>query len=125
VEIGGYTLLDHAIDRLVAVGVERVVVNVHHKAEMVTARLAAREQPRIEISREDKLLETGGGVARALPLLDNWFFVVNADIFWLDGIEAALGRLAAACDPGTMDAVLLLQRTAGAVGYDGLGDYLL
>ncbi|MGE5272037.1 MAG: nucleotidyltransferase family protein [Thiohalocapsa sp.] len=125
VEIGGRALLDHAIDRLALVGVERVVVNVHYKAEMVTARLAARERPRIEISAEDDLLETGGGVMRALPLLDAWFFVVNADVFWLDGKDYALARLAAACDMDGMDAVLLLQRTATAVGYEGNGDYFL
>jgi MurNAc alpha-1-phosphate uridylyltransferase len=125
VEIGGRTLLDHAIDRLAAVGVERVVVNLHYKAEMVAAQLAARDHPRILISREDELLETGGGVARALPLLGEWFFTVNADVFWLDGVEDTLARLAGAFDPARMDAVLLLQRTVTAVGYDGNGDYFL
>ena len=125
VEIAGRTLLDHAIDRLVLVGVQRVVVNVHHKAAMVTARLAARDRPRIEISKEDELLETGGGVARALPLLGERFFVVNGDILWLDGKDHALARLAAAFDPSRMDAVLLFQRTTNAVGYEGSGDYFL
>jgi N-acetyl-alpha-D-muramate 1-phosphate uridylyltransferase len=125
VEIAGQTLLDHAIDRLALVGVERIVVNVHYKAEMVIARLAARDHPRIEISREDELLETGGGVARALPLLGECFFVVNSDVLWLDGKDHALSRLAAAFDPARMDAVLLFQRTTDAVGYEGSGDYFL
>jgi len=125
VEIAGRTLLDHAIDRLEMVGVERVIVNVHYKAEMVTARLAERGHPKIEISREEALLETGGGVAHALPLLDAWFFVVNGDVLWLDGKEPALARLAAAFDPTRMDGVLLFHRTTGAVGYDGSGDYFL
>jgi MurNAc alpha-1-phosphate uridylyltransferase len=125
VEIGGRTLLDHAIDRLAQVGVERVVVNVHYKAEMIANHLAARDHPRIEISAEDELLETGGGVARALPLLGEWFYVVNSDVLWLDGTDHALGRLAGAFDPVCMDAVLLFQRTATAVGYDGSGDYFL
>ncbi len=125
VEIGGRTLLDHAIDRLALVGVERVVVNLHYKAEMVAARLAARDHPRIEISREEELLETGGGVARALPLLGEFFFTVNADVMWLDGVEDTLARLAAAFDPAAMDAVLLLQPIVTAVGYDGSGDYFL
>ncbi len=85
----------------------------------------ADSSPRIEISREDELLETGGGVARALPLLGETFFVVNSDVFWLDGKDHALARLAAAFDPEAMDAVLLLQRTATAVGYEGSGDYFL
>ena len=125
VEIAGRTLLDHAIDRLALAGVERVVVNAHYKAEMIAARLAARDHPRIELSREDELLETGGGVTRALPLLGESFFVVNSDVFWLDGKDYALLRLAAAFDPAAMDAVLLLQRTVTAVGYEGLGDYFL
>jgi MurNAc alpha-1-phosphate uridylyltransferase len=125
VEIGGGTLLDHAIDRLELVGVERVVVNVHYKAEMVAARLADRRHPHIELSREDELLETGGGVARALPLLGDSFFVVNGDVLWLDGKEHALARLAAAFDPARMDTVLLMQRTVSAIGYEGRGDYFL
>ena len=125
IEINGRTLLDHAIDRLALVGVERVVVNVHYKAAMVAAQLARRDHPRIEISHETELLDTGGGVARALPLLDDTFFVVNSDVFWLDGKERALQRLAAAFDPERMDAMLLLQRTVTAVGYEGTGDYLV
>jgi MurNAc alpha-1-phosphate uridylyltransferase len=124
-EIAGRTLLDHAIDRLASVGVDRVVVNVHYKAEMVIARLGERDHPTIEVSREEALLETGGGVARALPLLGEEFFVVNGDVLWLDGKEPALARLAAVFDPVRMDAVLLFHRTTSAVGYDGSGDYFL
>jgi MurNAc alpha-1-phosphate uridylyltransferase len=125
VEINGRTLLDHAIDQLELVGVETLVVNVHYKAAMVAAQIARRDHPRIEISHETELLDTGGGVARALPLLDDVFFVVNSDVFWLDGKDRALQRLAAAFDPERMDAILLLQRTVTAVGYDGCGDYLI
>lgn len=125
IELGGRTLLDHAIDRLALVGVEKIVVNVHYKAEQVAAALAGRSHPRIELSREEQLLETGGGVARALPLLGEAFFVVNSDVFWLDNRDYALARLAAAFDPDRMDAVLLFHRTATAIGYEGLGDYFL
>ena len=124
-EIDGRTLLDHAIDRLALVGVATVVVNIHYKADMVAAHLASRQQPRIEISFEDDLLETGGGVSRALPRLGETFFVLNSDTLWLDSRDYALARLAGAFDPDCMDAVLLLQRTVGAVGYDGSGDYFL
>jgi MurNAc alpha-1-phosphate uridylyltransferase len=125
VEINGRTLLDHAIDRLEQVGVERVVVNVHYKAAMVSAQLARRDHPRIEISEEAELLDTGGGVKQALPLLDDVFFVVNSDVFWVDSKDHALLRLADAFDPEHADAILLLQRTVTAVGYDGSGDYFL
>ena len=125
IEINGRTLLDHAIDRLALVGVETVIVNVHYKAALVAAQLIRRGHPRIEISHETELLDTGGGVARALPLLGDVFFVVNSDVFWLDGEERALQRLAAAFDPEGMDAILLLQRTVTAVGYEGSGDYLI
>src|SRR4029077_20436911 len=104
---------------LVLAGVERVVINVHYKADLVTARLAARSRPRIEISHEEGLLETGGGGLKALPLLDGMFFVLNSDVLWLDGKDYALHRLARAFDAGRMDAVLLLQRTTTAVGYEG------
>jgi MurNAc alpha-1-phosphate uridylyltransferase len=124
-EINGRTLLDHAIDRLALVGVERVVVNVHYKATMVAAQLSRRDTPRIEISEEPELLDTGGGVKRALPLLDDSFFVVNGDVFWLNSKEHALLRLAREFDPDHMDAILLLQRTVTAVGYEGSGDYFL
>lgn len=125
VELNGRTLLDHAIDRLALAGVEQIVVNTHYMASMVAERLAGRAQPRIEISEEPELLDTGGGVARVLGLLGEAFFVVNADVFWLNGKDSALLRLARAFDPQSMDAVLLLQRTVTAVGYDGSGDYLL
>ncbi len=125
IEIGGRTLLDHIIDRLAATGVERVVVNLHYKGDMIAARLAQRDHPRIELSREETLLETGGGVKHALKLLDDAFFVVNGDILWLDGFAAALVRLARAFNPKKMDAALLLQRTTSAIGYDGIGDYFL
>ena len=117
VEIGGRTLLDHAIDRLALVGVERVVVNLHYKAEMVAAQLARRTHPQVELSREPELLETGGGVRQALPLLDERFFVVNSDVLWLDSRDYALERLAASFDPTQIDAVLLLQQTVTAVGF--------
>lgn len=125
IEIGGRSLLDHAIDRLELVGVEQVVVNLHYRADMVAAALAGRTHPRIELSHEVELLETGGGVARALPLLGDRFLVVNSDALWLDSRDYALARLAAAFDPAEIDAVLLLQRTVTAIGYEGSGDYFL
>jgi N-acetyl-alpha-D-muramate 1-phosphate uridylyltransferase len=125
VEIEGRALIDHALDRLTLAGVERVVVNVHYKAGMMAAHLARRDHPQIELSEETKLLDTGGGVVQALPLLGEAFFVVNGDVFWLDNKDPALLRLAGTFDPAETDGVLLLQRTVTAVGYEGRGDYFL
>jgi len=125
VEVGGRPLIDHALDRLAEAGVEHVVVNIHYKADMIAAHLARRTHPRIELSEEAKLLDTGGGVARALPSLGEAFLVVNSDVFWRDVEPPALLRLAAAFDPIATDGILLLQPTATAVGYEGSGDYFL
>jgi MurNAc alpha-1-phosphate uridylyltransferase len=124
-ELNGRALLDCAVDHVAEAGVECIVVNTHYQAETVAAHLQARTGPRIEISHEPELLDTGGGVAKALPLLGEAFFVVNSDVYWLDGIVPALHRLAGAFDPERLDAVLLFQRTVDAVGYDGPGDFFL
>ena len=125
VEVAGRPLVLHALDRLALAGVERAVVNLHYKPEMLEAALAGCARPRIELSREPKLLETGGGVKKALPLLGETFFAVNADVFWIDGAAPALTRVAGSFDDKKVDILLLMQRTVGAVGYDGPGDYFV
>lgn len=128
VPLAGRPLIDHVIDRLVAAGVQRIVVNTHYKAEMMEAHLAARRDVVIELSHETELLETGGGVRKGLPLLGEAFYVLNADVFWLDTKVPALTRLARAWEaPGkeTRDALLLVQRTVTAVGYEGRGDFIV
>jgi Nucleoside-diphosphate-sugar pyrophosphorylase involved in lipopolysaccharide biosynthesis/translation initiation factor 2B, gamma/epsilon subunits (eIF-2Bgamma/eIF-2Bepsilon) len=124
VEVAGRTMLDRALDHLAAAGVGHLVVNTHWLAGKVAAHLAGR--PDVTLSHEDELLETGGGVARALPHLGaRPFYVVNSDIVWTDGATPALKRLADAWDDARMDGLLLLQRTATAVGYEGAGDFFL
>lgn len=125
VPILGKPLLDHAIDRLLAAGVTRVVVNAHHLADQIVGHLWGR--PEIVVSREDTALETGGGVTQALPLLgDQPFYVVNGDSLWLDGAIPALVRLADTFDPIRHDAILLLQKTVSAVGYEqNRGDFFI
>jgi MurNAc alpha-1-phosphate uridylyltransferase len=99
-----------------------MVVNVHHFAPMMRAHLAARAAPPIAISDEsDALLETGGGVVRALPLLGpDPFFAVNADAIWTG--PAPCARLAAAWEDDA-DALLLLVRRADAIAYGRAGDF--
>jgi len=130
IEVAGRTLLDRALDNFEAAGVGTIVVNVHYLADQIEARLAARAAEggaaRYVISDErDELLETGGGVARALPLLGEAdpLLVANADNLWRDGRENTIARLAAAWDPARMDALLLLIDREEAKGYDGAGDF--
>jgi aminoglycoside/choline kinase family phosphotransferase len=126
VMVAGKPMIDTVIDRLAAVGVQDVVVNTHHLAEIIEGHLGKRSGPRIRFSREDEILETGGGIAKALPLLGNdCFYVINGKIIWLNGKTDALVRLAEFWDDGRMDALLLLQPTATAVGYGGPGDFFL
>ncbi len=124
VSVAGRTMLDRALDHLAVAGVSHFVVNTHWLADKVAAHLSGR--PGITLSHEDELLETGGGVAKALPHLgDEPFYVVNSDIIWTDGATPALRRLAEAWDDSRMNALLLLQRTATAMGYEGPGDFFL
>src|SRR3954463_16028313 len=70
VPVAGKPLLDHVLDRLAAAGVERAVVNVHYLADMIERHLKSRTKPRIAISDERAaLLNTGGGVVKALDLI--------------------------------------------------------
>ncbi|MBP0465897.1 nucleotidyltransferase family protein [Roseomonas sp. PWR1] len=125
-ELDGRSLLDHALDRLAAAGVTQAVVNAHWRGEQIAIAMARRDHPRIHLQAEETLLETGGGVARALPALGGApFAVVNGDAFWLDGPTPALARLAAAFDPAEMDALLLMVRTTQVEGVVGKGDFLL
>ena len=122
----GRTLLDHALDRLFAVGVDQAVVNAHWKAERVVAALAERHSPTTRVQLETELLETGGGVRQALPWLgDAPFPVVNGDAFWLDGPTPALTRLTRHFDPARMDALLLMVRTTQVENDVGRGDFLM
>ena len=126
VEVGGKALLDHTLDRLADAGVARAVVNVWHLAETIAGHLAERTSPAIEISREDTLLETGGGIVNVLSRLGaDAFYAINGDVLWRDGGDSALVRLAEAWDDAAMDALLLLQPMETAVGFDGAGDFFL
>ncbi|HSD34004.1 MAG TPA: nucleotidyltransferase family protein, partial [Alphaproteobacteria bacterium] len=93
---------------------------------MIEGHLMSRKAPRIRISREEALLETGGGVKKALPLLGSRpFYAINGDVIWRDGKTPALRRLAEAWDEEAMDVLLLLQPTASAIGYEGKGDFVM
>lgn len=126
IHIGGTTMLDHALNELEKVGVTRCVVNTHHLADQIESHIQERVSPEITISYEPELLDTGGGLAKALPYFgDNPFFVLNADIWWQDVGYSALTQLNKLWDSTKMDALLLLVPRENAMGYAGSGDYFL
>ena len=127
VRVAGKPLIDYALDQLDAAGVAKAVVNVHYLADSIEAHARIRAGgPAVTISDErEKLLETGGGMAKALPLLPDPFFALNSDNIWLDGPRNAFVELSSAWDPERMDALLLLVPHARALNYKGTGDFHL
>ncbi|WND03932.1 phosphotransferase [Temperatibacter marinus] len=126
VQVNGISLLDRAMDHCFHAGVQRVVVNVHHLASQIETALENRPiGPQVLLSDErEALLETGGGVMKALPLLGkDPFYVINSDALWIDtGERQLLQQLAADFDESRMDICLAVMRVEEAPGYDGVGD---
>ena len=126
VEVAGKPLLDHVLDRLRGAGIGRVVVNVHYLADALEAHLKHKASD-LDIAISDErglLLETGGGVARALPLIaEDHFLIANSDNLWVDGPVDAIDLLADRWDDAEMDALLLLVPLARANCHGGMGDF--
>jgi N-acetyl-alpha-D-muramate 1-phosphate uridylyltransferase len=128
IRVAGKTLIDHALDRLVAARVEMAVVNLHYKADMLRAHLDKRRDIEIVYSPEvDAPLDTGGGVVQALPhFKGEAFFVLNSDSIWVEGYGSALHAMMRLWDESRMDGLLLLAGMITALGYDGRrGDFRL
>jgi len=128
VDVAGKRLLDHVLDRLRAAGIQRAVVNVHYLAAAVEAHLRDQAQGiEIFISDETKqLLETGGGVINALPLIeDETFLIVNSDNLWVDGPVDSIQLLEQRWDEAAMDALLLVVPLSQAHCHPGVGDFLM
>jgi MurNAc alpha-1-phosphate uridylyltransferase len=125
VKVNGRAMLDFVLDRLADAGVERAVVNVHYLADQIERHLAGRQKPQIVISDERaELLDTGGGVVKALPQLGREpFYHVNSDSLWIDSVKPNLVCLADTFDAASMDALLLLAPVAKSIGYPGRGDF--
>jgi MurNAc alpha-1-phosphate uridylyltransferase len=124
ISVAGSSMLDRTMERLVAHGVDNIVVNVHHLGEQIAAHLDGRAR----IVREDRLLDTGGSVKNALPLLgDGPYFILNGDGLWRDGPTPMLLRMEALWNSVRMDALLLLHPIDTAVGREAKdrGDYFL
>ena len=126
VRVAGKALIDYSLDHLAEAGVARAVVNVHYLADALEAHLAKRKAPAIVVSDErDLLLETGGGMVKAQPLLPDPFFCLNSDNIWLDGPRNAFEELSRRWNPAEMDALLLVVSHAQARNYAGKGDFHL
>ncbi len=127
IEVAGKALIDHGLDRLAAAGIEKVVVNVHYLADLVQIHVSHRNIPEPVISDErGRLLDTGGGIVKALPLLGaDPFFLMNSDSFWVEGATPNLEQLIDAWDGSQMDALLLLAPMVKSYGYDGIGDFFM
>ena len=125
IQVGNKALLDHVLDELAAGGIKDAVVNVHHLAPKLRQHLGARTtRPHVMISDEtDCLMDTGGAVAKALPLIaSNEFVVAASDVIRRgDGLEA----LFAAWDATRMDILMLLHPRETANGFDGAGDFFI
>lgn len=127
VPLGGRPLIDHVLDRLADAGIAQAVVNVHYLPEAIEKHLAGRQRPRITISDErDRLLDTGGGVVRALPQFGSEPFVIhNSDSVWLEGPTRNIDALLDAWDGERMDGLLLLAASTRTLGYEGAGDFAM
>jgi N-acetyl-alpha-D-muramate 1-phosphate uridylyltransferase len=120
IPVAGRALIDHALDVANDAGVARVVVNTHYRADLIAAHLADRK---VAISHEaDRILETGGGLKAALPLLgEGPVAILNSDGIWTGANP--LRTLAAAWDPGRMEALLLLLPLAKTRAHGPKGDF--
>nr|WP_321454589.1 nucleotidyltransferase family protein [uncultured Cohaesibacter sp.] len=127
INVGGRAIIDRPLTALERAGVERTVINVHYLADLIEVHVRQYDKFEIVISDErETLLETGGGVVKALPSLGkDPFYLLNSDSFWMEGSVNNLDLLAQYWMDETMDALLLLAPTVSAVGYKGRGDFLL
>ena len=127
VQVAGKPLIDYSLDALAQAGVARAVVNVHYLADALEAHVLLRTGiPAITISDERaQLLETGGGMIRARPMLPDPFFCLNSDNIWLDGPRNVFRELTDAWRPEAMDALLLVVSHKRAQNYAGKGDFHL
>ena len=126
VEVAGKPLIDHVLDRLRAAGVGKIVVNVHYLPDALEAHLRSSAADfDVKISDERQLLmETGGGMIQAGPMIDaDPFLVINSDNFWVDGPSDTLHLLASMWRDAGMDALLLLVPQARAGNHRGQGDF--
>ena len=127
IEVGGKLMIDWVLDDLADAGFTSAIINLHYQADQLQQHLSSRHTPKILLSDEtEQLLDTGGGVAAALPLFnDDVFLITNSDALWQTGLTSGLATLTQAWSPESMDALLLLADMERAFGFDGTGDFFL
>ncbi len=127
IEVAGQSLLAHNLSLLRKANIKTAIVNAHYFADQIRDFVAKIDQPQIILSDEtESLLDSGGGIKKALPHLGrDSFFVLNADSFWIDGPRSNLTRLAEAWKPDLMDGLLLMASGHQVTGYEGLGDFIM
>ena len=125
VPVAGRPIIEYALDKLRAYGIEEIVINVSHLKGQLVEYFAAQNKFHVTISEEAEPLETGGGLKKAAPFLgDEPVFAINSDILWTDEGETALNRLTRIWDDAKMDFLLLAQSKAKAIGHDQGEDHL-
>lgn len=128
VELSGQPMIDHVLTRLAGVGIERTIVNLHYQADVLESHLKQRiQKPDIVFSNErDEILDTGGGIKHALPLIgQDPFLLHNSDSVWIENKANNIANLLTHYDSTTMDCLLLMAPTKTSIGYDGNGDFLI
>ena len=127
IKVAGKPIISYGFDKLREAKVKQAVVNVHYLPQQVIDWCKTFSDPETKISDESNvILDTGGGIANALPLLgEDVFFVLNSDCFWSDKDDPALNRLRSTWDDAKMDCLLLLCDPAQTTGYDGQGDFVI
>lgn len=122
IQVGKTTPLEFVLSKLYAVGVDQVVINTHHLAEQI--HKVVKDDPRVVISHEPGLLESGGAIRRMLHIFgDEPFYVINADYMWQEEPQEPLLKKLATSWHQDMKTLLTLVPKGMAIGYNGNGDY--
>lgn len=127
VKVAGKALIDWGLDAAAQAGIRTAIVNVHYLADQLEEHLRHRKDLNVVISDErEMLLDSAGGIVKALPLLGaEPFFILNADTFWVgDEKVPNLSALAEAWDADRMDILLMTARLDQETGYEGKGDFV-
>jgi MurNAc alpha-1-phosphate uridylyltransferase len=122
IPVAGRPLIDHALALADGAEITRIVANIHYLPDQIATHLTPRG---VVLSHETPaILETGGGLKAALPLLGgNPVLTLNTDAVWTGANP--LSQLITAWDAARMDGLLLLLPAPQATGHTGTGDFLM